>query len=426
MDQRTWLKIKSILKFALENQHSAFYRDKYRPFNLDKPEAFKSPDDFFKIPPLDKEELLRTPLYERAFAALKDIAWVASTSGTSGREPLMVFKSLAPGKNIFDFGAVDTIMSNLRTALVLGQPSRVPLGLAAFSGKMPAFFGNPYKMEETAAIAAELKIEVINTTPDLLLKFMEFLKPEYGLKNIRLLQFYGAPLSPIHREKFHSEFPNALLRQAYSSAEASGIGFQCLPLAQGELPIFHIYDDELFCEIIPEDGNGAGEIMLTHLNPCPSPLIRYKTGDLGEFIKKLCPCGLGSPLIEVLGRKNSDRIKIGGFEIHRESFERAVKKLTPYIEEGFEAHFYQKNDAGKIINEIVVKLTPKNGIELTAPLATLVEETFNNCFRISNQFSFQELVAQGLFLPIKIEFLKKSQKEAGGKSAISKKLVPHF
>ena len=421
MDQLLWSKIKSTLEFALENRHSSFYRGKYAPPSLDKPEFFRSAEDFFRLPFLTKEELLKTPPFERLFTNPKSVGWAISTSGTSGKEPLITFRQ----ENTESFlKYLPKTGKTLRCALVLCLPQNSVGMYRSFSGKIPVFFGNPHQLKETAAIASRLDIDMIYTAPDILLNFIEAIKSCYDLKKIRLLRFFGSSLSNSHKKIFHQEFPDALLVQGYSLNEVSRAAFQCESLARKELPIFHVHEDRLFFEIIPEK-DGVGEIVLTHLKPEPSLLIRYQTGDLGEFIDGKCECGLNFPLIKIVGRKNLDKIKLNGIEFHISSFDDVIKNLRSYIETSFTAHFYQKIINDKIVGEIVVELTPRPHVKMTPILHTHIEETFNRGLHISNRFSFKDLIAQGLFLPIRVNFQEKNSAPPH-KEVPSKRLIPHF
>ena len=183
----------------------------------------------------------------------------------------------------------------------------------------------------------------------------------------------------------------------------------------------------MFLEIIKEKSNEEnGEIVLTHLRPEPSLLIRYRTGDSGQILKESCRCGIKHPLIRLLGRKELDKIKVSGFEIHRENFSEVIKILENQLTDEFEAHFYQRKHHGSLINEIELKLNPLPGTKITPEFKSLVETTFNKYFRISNRFSFHELIKQVIFLPIRVEFKKLEDGKLFHKENIPKKLIPHF
>lgn len=408
MSEEVKKKIQNILKFALENPYSDFYRKKYKGINS---------RDFFNLPYLTRAELVATPPFGRLFFDRKSLGWISVTSGTSGSEPLIIFKH-SEGYSFLD--NIPALTKSLRAAIILCPPSGIVHRYNIFAGRIPAFIGDPYKLKESAVVAAALNVDVIYTAPDMLLKFLEYLEPIYDLKKIRLLQLYGSSLSGLQRELILQKCPSALIVRTYASTEASAIAFQCETLAKQFSDAFHVYSERIFVEII------SGEIILTHLRPMPSLLIRYRSGDLGEWLNEKCICGLNAPLIKILGRKDLDKIKVASFEIHRENFAAVIKELPHYLEESFEAHFYQRADRNKIINEIVVKVVPKKNIVPNDIIKTLIEETFNNRLRISSRFSFRDLITQKIFMPITVEFMMRNEEEPRYKSSGAQKLIPHF
>lgn len=300
MDSPTWIKIKSILRFALGNPHSSFYRKKYRHHS-----AVRSAKDFFSLPYLTREELVATPPFERLFFARRSLGWITTTSGTTNKELLIVFKH-EERESFLD--NIPEIVRSLKAAVVLCSAESAVTRYMRFAGRIPAFVGSPRQLEKSAAIAVRLGVDTIYATPDLLIDFLGILGRMYDLKKIRLLQVYGTPLSKFQRDTILKQCPTALLIRTYSSSEASAIAFQCEALAKKLSDTFHIYSDRVFIEILPGSGRNTGrhtgEIVVTHRRPMPSLLIRYRTGDLGRILRtKKCTCGIKTPLLKLFGRK---------------------------------------------------------------------------------------------------------------------------
>jgi phenylacetate-CoA ligase len=77
----------------------------------------------------------------------------------------------------------------------------------------------------------------------------------------------------------------------------------------------HIDTTSVYVEVVDDDdhpvGDGeSGELVITSVSNSATPLLRYKTGDLGAVSNKRCPCGGGGPLITGLSGK-----KIIGFRL---------------------------------------------------------------------------------------------------------------
>ena len=89
----------------------------------------------------------------------------------------------------------------------------------------------------------------------------------------------------------------------YASTEAGIIAWQCTRTG-----VYHINADQIYVEItdgdrVCKDGEN-GEITLTTLLPCCSPLIRYKTGDRAVLKRGKCECGSCFPsLSRITGRR---------------------------------------------------------------------------------------------------------------------------
>lgn len=66
---------------------------------------------------------------------------------------------------------------------------------------------------------------------------------------------------------------------------------------------YHISMEQGYVEVLDDSGHAVapgevGEIVATGLNNFSMPLVRYRTGDLGEFTDERCPCGRQSRMIK--------------------------------------------------------------------------------------------------------------------------------
>lgn len=415
-----WGKIKTILAYALENPYSSFYRDKYKPFGLDNIGAFEMGEDFFKIPFLTKEELLKVDPFDRLFTVVTKEIRALSTSGTTGLEPLIVFRGPIPkSPPVY----LPSIYAKVHCELVLSRPQNI---VSRKQSKLVRFFGNPYQMAETAAISSRLPIDSIWTSPELLINFLPFLERVYDLQKIKLLRFTGSKLTEDSKKVFRETFPNAFFIQEYSLTEFGGMAIQCEILARREDSIFHINSKKIFFEIIPTENDGeGGEIVLTNLRKEPSIFIRYKTGDMGELLSERCECGNKASLLRFLGRKNSDRIKLMGFEIQSTYFQNILNQFENIVDDGSEIHFYQQLKERKLSYYILVRVPLKVRAGVDDATKEIMENAFNEQLRFSNKYTFGELINQGLFSKIKVEFINQTG-EFNQKDDLPIKIITHF
>ena len=118
----------------------------------------------------------------------------------------------------------------------------------------------------------------------------------------------------------------------YGNVECGILGVQCKVIRGSNQ--YHIIDEDCFVEIIDiATGNPSkeGEIIVTHLHRRLQPIIRYRLGDLGQWIHSSCTCGLLSPLIELKGRVTDEFITVNGIKIRYNEVESAIADLAGYL-----------------------------------------------------------------------------------------------
>ena len=97
----------------------------------------------------------------------------------------------------------------------------------------------------------------------------------------------------------------------YGSMEFNRISWDCTK-QEG----LHMDIDALAIEFI-KDGEQVnededGDIIISNLHNYIFPLIRYRQGDVGSFVKEKCSCGRGLPLMKNLRGRNNDYIVVDG------------------------------------------------------------------------------------------------------------------
>jgi phenylacetate-CoA ligase len=95
---------------------------------------------------------------------------------------------------------------------------------------------------------------------------------------------------------------NAEVFQAYGVSEAGGIAWECSNHSG-----YHLNADSSIVEFL-RDGEQVsagepGEVCVTNLWRKPTPIIRYRVGDIATHVDDECSCGRGLPLIkDIQGR----------------------------------------------------------------------------------------------------------------------------
>jgi phenylacetate-CoA ligase len=104
---------------------------------------------------------------------------------------------------------------------------------------------------------------------------------------IRLVIHTGEPATPLMKRKIE-ELWGVKQRDRVGTTETGGVAFEC-PQCPG---IYHIQEGFLVPELInPSDGQrvepgGEGELILTPLYRRGMPLLRFKTENFGEVLKR--------------------------------------------------------------------------------------------------------------------------------------------
>lgn len=93
----------------------------------------------------------------------------------------------------------------------------------------------------------------------------------------------------------------------YGSGELGSIAHEC---EDGSL---HVSAENMIVEVMsgnrPSQPGEVGELVITELNNCAAPLIRYRTGDFASLSSNICKCGRTLPVINNLYGRSYDTIR---------------------------------------------------------------------------------------------------------------------
>ncbi|MGE5557561.1 MAG: phenylacetate--CoA ligase family protein [Bacillota bacterium] len=313
--------VQSIIAIAFEK--SPFYRRKMSEAGITASDIAGTAG-LPRLPFTAKEELRGNPWILLA-CPKEDIALIQVSTGTTGGEEIYIMYTWE------DFYLHD---------LSPGYPSLVPVekgdvcfvalpyemssaGLAFHKTFMegcratviPSGKGGAYSTpEKTVKLMRDLKPTVVITTPSWAVTLAEAAAassldlPDLHLKKIWLT---GEGCSPSFRSRVEKMW-GAIANFYYGSLECGCIGIEC-DAHQG----YHITAGHVFLEIVdPKTGQALepgeiGEIAATCLLRYHTPLLRYKTQDLGYIDLEPCPCGVPLPRLFLRGRL-VDQIEIRG------------------------------------------------------------------------------------------------------------------
>jgi phenylacetate-CoA ligase len=92
--------------------------------------------------------------------------------------------------------------------------------------------------------------------------------------------------------------------------ELAGSSENLLAAECGSAPGLHVVPDTCHVEVLAAEGE-RGPVVHTTMVPWGSMYIRYDGGDVGTLDRGPCPCGLPSPRLKILGRKEHEFVLAG-------------------------------------------------------------------------------------------------------------------
>jgi phenylacetate-CoA ligase len=189
---------------------------------------------------------------------------------------------------LYPFGAWSIGMIFAEAARQL-RVTTIPLGISL-----------PY--EYLRNVLATLKPTVIAGAPAQVCGFAT--KLGQPLHPIRLVIAAGERITKNHRQLIYERW-HAQVRGIYGCAELDTIGVECLSTTGYHVPS-HRFALEIRGRgrIRPHQPARRGELLLTPLRRQATTLVRYSPGDLVSAIWRICRCGSGEPLVNVLHRSD--------------------------------------------------------------------------------------------------------------------------
>ena len=286
-----------------------------------------------ELPFTVKVELRDTFPFGMLAVPLADTVRIHASSGTHGKPTIVAYTA----RDVALFAEV-----NARAiACAGGEPGdvlHVAYGYGLFTGGLglhyggerlgatvvPASGGNiPLQL----ALLADLGATGIACTPSFCLLLAERAREQGLLERIRLR--YGVlgaePWSEAMRAKLEAAWPDFDACDIYGLSEVIGPGVaaECRE-GKGAL---HVFDDVFLAEIVdPETGEPAdtGELVVTTLTKEAMPLLRYRTGDVTQFVDGPCACGRTHRRIARLAGRVDDMLVIRGVNVFPSAIEAVV------------------------------------------------------------------------------------------------------
>jgi len=302
---------------------SPFYRERFQRAGVD-PHALVLPRDFALVPTLDRRELRGRP-WALLAVARERVSQIHVSTGTTGGDEIylaqtwedLYLSGLAPAmRRLMPVGLDDIVLNALpyemsAAGLALHRAFQRACGAAV----IPAGKGGHYSTPARAArMARDLDVTVVMTTPSYAVQIAEAALAQgidLAALPVRFMWLTGEGCSPAFRTHVERAWGHPAYFH-YGSLEAGPIGVECR-VRNG----YHVAAGHVFVEVLAPASDRAcepgdvGEVVVTELTRRGAPLVRYRTGDLGDLDPAPCACGVPLPRLHLRGREG-EQLTVAG------------------------------------------------------------------------------------------------------------------
>ncbi|WP_437602019.1 AMP-binding protein [Sorangium sp. So ce590] len=372
---------------------SSFYRTKMGEVGI-APGDIQNASDLVKLPFLTKDELRGQP-YRLLTCDRRDIALIQVSTGTTGGEEIYMaytwndylLYDLAPRySRLFPVGPGDICLNALPYEMsTAGLAFHKTFMDGYHATVVPAGKGGAYSTpQKTVKTMKDLRPSIVVTSPSWAIALAEEAqRSSFDLTSLRLKKMWltGEGCSPALRgriEKIWGTTANFF----YGSLECGALGIECDHHDGYHVPAAHV-----IMEIVdPKTGRvldpgETGEIVVTGLLRYDSPLLRFRTGDLGCLNAAPCPCGVAMPRFHMKGRV-FDQIRFHGKEISPIHLEEHLMRM-PEVGNWFQFVMPASGQA-----RIKVRCELASGMEPSAPLAQALATRLQAATSLPFDFEF--------------------------------------
>jgi phenylacetate-CoA ligase len=369
-------KLRELVACAYYN--TVLYRRKFDLAGI-KPDDVTSLNDLSKLPLTTYlEDFCGTPITERLAVPIEEAKIVSSTSGSlSGftQPDLMTAREWTDYIEMDVRGRWSIGVRPDDVAQVLTGFSCCELGYQRLGATTLLGHSGRRNLDHQIKLANVMGVTVLEHLPSLVLRYFKRAS-ELGIdirhSRLRLVSGIGEGWAEAYKKKIEIEY-GCSFRTFYGLVEALG-AVEC-EHGGG----MHIFGDMCIYEVIdPETkrvlGPGKeGELVITPLYKEATPLIRYRTGDIGSILPyQHCPCGRTHPKLSMVRGRVAQIIKVAGKRILPMDVEEVVANISELGDE------YQIIvDAPGELPRLRVRLEHAREVKNMSALKSRVENEFN-------------------------------------------------
>lgn len=382
---------------------SGFYRRLYGMGPHEGPKEISTPTEWGSLPPIQKDDLIAMPLWERSFLPLGLLDHLRASSGTSGKPPLFSPRTHVRGME-YRLGFHD-----FKRPFMSYTVPMMPHWHERFQrehGRNPlVVVYDPTAPEASARLARIAGVDALSLFVYHMPAAAQALSHEGLGENIRFIEITGEICTRALYEHLRNTFPHATIVQSYNSSEIEDahIGMPCKPIDGSEpLAVYHPKESHYLEIIDPYSGlvlepkaGTEGDLLITAYpgEPAAMPLLRFRIGDTVRIVEERCPHGSFS--FTVLGRTGMDFLKVAGGVLRADEVARALRLFSDRVTDRFSLRVREVHtDRGPLLSpllEVELKGTPNMEV-LAGDIAAQL--------RIGPTMTWQRGVEEGRFLPL--------------------------
>jgi len=376
----------------------SFYRDRYGMRGESALPSIRTWEEWHALPRISREDLeARSPL-ERIFCPLSSVDFFSASSGTGGKPPLFSPRGVVAG---YEYRAEWYAMKGPFLSGI-HPPHRVQFMLQQRERPARVVTLDPNNLHASLRLAAAAEVDGMYVPVFLAAQIAEYLQALGASKRVQYVELASEQISNSLIRRLQEIFPAAAIYASWGMTEvdASPMGIPCRPLAVNEKTVYHLKENIHMDIVNPETlaplplkAGSEGELLLTsYPESAAFPLIRYRTGDIGRIVETSCKRH-SQPTFTIVGRAESDFIKVPGGVLRADEVERVLTELNPALER-FELHLHQTDTPSGVHYRAVLHVDAPD-TELPA-LARSVALSL----RIGPSFTYADGEREGRFEPL--------------------------
>jgi phenylacetate-CoA ligase len=322
-----------------------FYRERFRQIGF-HPDDLSSEAVFRQLPILEKEEVrehqhrLITEGINRRFLR------PGVTGGTTGR-PLAIFQDARVPLSVLTWRMLnwwDVDISDNSGYLYRAVPkgARRPLTNAMLFPTRRAYIQaaemDKPRMRAFHACLNRIGARYLVGYVGAVEAFADFLASSgQRVPTLRAIWTTASPLPQTKRHYFRTIFDCPVFTQ-YGSVEVFLLSAECA--CQNGL---HVFSDIRHVEVISPEGRPtpsgeAGDLVVSDLTNRAFPLLRYRIGDRGRLLDRVCQCGKPFPLMDYVSGRISDQVRLPDGTSVPGEYWTTIFDDWPAAIKGFEVH----------------------------------------------------------------------------------------